>query len=129
MGTGAQLGVVMSSMASQWLFFSSPSPVSPGPTVSADTPTGQFLRDPDSLCSTISWRDEEDRVIWVYKIQVGGGGGHSQEGEDDHALLASEHGCWSVAVCLWSLRRGASGACCNEQTWSQLITWQWRPTQ
>lgn len=35
------------------------------------TPTDQFLKDPDSLCSTISWRDEEDRVIWVYKIQVG----------------------------------------------------------
>lgn len=33
------------------------------------TPTEQFLRDPDSLCSTISWRDEEDRVIWIYKIQ------------------------------------------------------------
>ena len=34
------------------------------------TPTSQFIKDPDSLCSTISWRDEEDRVIWVYKIQV-----------------------------------------------------------
>ncbi|GLC34702.1 hypothetical protein PLESTB_001232400 [Pleodorina starrii] len=33
------------------------------------TPTEQFRRDPDSLCSTVSWRDEEDRVIWVYKIQ------------------------------------------------------------
>ncbi len=34
------------------------------------TPTEQFLKDPDSLCSTVSWRDEEDRVIWVYKVQV-----------------------------------------------------------
>ena len=34
------------------------------------TPKEQFLKDPDSLCSTVSWRDEEDRVIWVYKIQV-----------------------------------------------------------
>ncbi|KAG2430508.1 hypothetical protein HXX76_010031 [Chlamydomonas incerta] len=33
------------------------------------TPTEQFRRDPESLCSTVSWRDEEDRVIWVYKIQ------------------------------------------------------------
>ncbi|KXZ43272.1 hypothetical protein GPECTOR_96g738 [Gonium pectorale] len=33
------------------------------------TPTDQFRRDPESLCSTVSWRDEEDRVIWVYKIQ------------------------------------------------------------
>ncbi|PNW75891.1 hypothetical protein CHLRE_12g556250v5 [Chlamydomonas reinhardtii] len=33
------------------------------------TPTEQFRRDPESLSSTVSWRDEEDRVIWVYKIQ------------------------------------------------------------
>ncbi len=39
------------------------------------TPTDQFRKDPDSLCSTISWRDEEDRVTWVYKIQVGEVGG------------------------------------------------------
>lgn len=36
------------------------------------TPIEQFLKDPDALCSTVSWRDEEDRCIWVYKIQVGG---------------------------------------------------------
>lgn len=30
---------------------------------------GQFRRDPESLCSRISWRDEEDRVEWVYTIQ------------------------------------------------------------
>ncbi|KAF5841669.1 septin-like protein [Dunaliella salina] len=29
----------------------------------------QWLKDPESLCSTVSWRDEEDRTIWVYKIQ------------------------------------------------------------
>mmetsp|Transcript_9217 Transcript_9217/g.19716 ORF Transcript_9217/g.19716 Transcript_9217/m.19716 type:complete len:478 (-) Transcript_9217:817-2250(-) len=33
------------------------------------TPTEQFRKDPESLCSTVSWRDEEDRIIWVYKIQ------------------------------------------------------------
>lgn len=33
------------------------------------TPTEQFKKDPDSLISTVTWRDEEDRVIWVYKIQ------------------------------------------------------------
>ncbi|MEW5302830.1 MAG: hypothetical protein WDW36_005573 [Sanguina aurantia] len=33
------------------------------------TPVSQFSRDPESLCSTISWRDEEDRCIWVYRIQ------------------------------------------------------------
>jgi hypothetical protein len=34
------------------------------------TPADQFLKDPDSLCSTVTWKDEEDRVIWVYRIQV-----------------------------------------------------------
>lgn len=34
------------------------------------TPTDQFIKDPDSLCSTISWRDEDDRIIWVYRMQV-----------------------------------------------------------
>lgn len=33
------------------------------------TPADQFLKDPDSLCSTVTWKDEEDRVIWVYRIQ------------------------------------------------------------
>lgn len=33
------------------------------------TPTEQFIRDPESLCSTVTWKDEEDRVIWVYRIQ------------------------------------------------------------
>lgn len=35
------------------------------------TPADQFVKDPDSLCSTVTWKDEEDRVIWVYRIQVG----------------------------------------------------------
>ncbi len=34
------------------------------------TPAEQFVKDPDSLCSTVTWKDEEDRVIWVYRIQV-----------------------------------------------------------
>jgi hypothetical protein len=34
------------------------------------TPADQFLKDPDSLCSTVTWKDEEDRVVWVYRIQV-----------------------------------------------------------
>lgn len=34
------------------------------------TPTSQFVKDPDSLCSTVTWKDEEDRAIWVYRIQV-----------------------------------------------------------
>eukprot|EP00775_Hariotina_reticulata_P002608 gene2608-2910_t len=33
------------------------------------TPADQFIKDPDSLCSTVTWKDEEDRVIWVYRIQ------------------------------------------------------------
>lgn len=35
----------------------------------SETTMGQFRRDPESLCSRISWRDEEDRVEWVYTIQ------------------------------------------------------------
>ena len=35
------------------------------------TPGDKFFKDPDSLCTTISWRDEDDRTIWIYKIQVG----------------------------------------------------------
>eukprot|EP00882_Tetradesmus_deserticola_P033495 GHRQ01038268.1.p1 GENE.GHRQ01038268.1~~GHRQ01038268.1.p1 ORF type:complete len:196 (+),score=70.07 GHRQ01038268.1:964-1551(+) len=34
------------------------------------TPADQFIKDADSLCSTVTWKDEEDRVIWVYRIQV-----------------------------------------------------------
>ena len=30
----------------------------------------QFDRDPESLCSTISWEDEEDRVKWVWKVSL-----------------------------------------------------------
>ncbi|KAF6259065.1 septin-like protein [Scenedesmus sp. NREL 46B-D3] len=33
------------------------------------TPADQFVKDADSLCSTVTWKDEEDRVIWVYRIQ------------------------------------------------------------
>ena len=33
------------------------------------TPTEQFVKDPESLCSTVTWKDEDDRVIWVYRIQ------------------------------------------------------------
>lgn len=44
------------------------------------TPADQFLKDPDSLCSTVTWKDEEDRVIWVYRIQVRKGGGRGEGG-------------------------------------------------
>ena len=29
----------------------------------------QFLEDPESLCSTVSWEDNIDKVKWVYKVQ------------------------------------------------------------
>ena len=29
----------------------------------------QFLDDPESLCSTVSWDDTNDKVKWVYKVQ------------------------------------------------------------
>jgi septin family protein len=35
----------------------------------SSTPAAQFARDPESLCTTVTWRDEEDRVVWVYRVQ------------------------------------------------------------
>lgn len=57
------------------------------------TPADQFLKDPDSLCSTVTWKDEEDRVIWVYRIQVGHG--------DDRSPVSS-----SAAISTNSYRSG-----------------------
>lgn len=34
-----------------------------------ETNIEQFCRDPDSLCSCITWEDTDDRVVWVYKVQ------------------------------------------------------------
>lgn len=28
-----------------------------------------FQNTPESLCSTVTWKDEEDRIIWVYRVQ------------------------------------------------------------
>ena len=33
-----------------------------------ETSPEQFRRDPDSLCSTISWEDTEDTTTWVYQV-------------------------------------------------------------
>lgn len=33
----------------------------------SSTPADVFRRDPGSLCSSVSWKDEEDRVVWVYR--------------------------------------------------------------
>lgn len=64
------------------------------------TPTDQFRRDPDSLCSTVSWRDEEDRVIWVYKIQVcGGGGSHGRVPVAYNAFVFSQRSHMVVLEC------------------------------
>jgi septin family protein len=35
----------------------------------SSTPAAQFASDPESLCTTVTWRDEEDRVVWVYRVQ------------------------------------------------------------
>ncbi|KAK9829836.1 hypothetical protein WJX72_008171 [[Myrmecia] bisecta] len=35
----------------------------------SETSHAQFRRDPESLCSTIEWKDEVDKVLWVYKVQ------------------------------------------------------------
>lgn len=37
----------------------------------------QFLEDPESLCSTVSWDDNTDKVKWVYKVQDTPGNHHT----------------------------------------------------
>lgn len=45
----------------------------------------QFLDDPDSLCSTVSWEDASDKVKWIYKVQDTPGYG------DDLNIMNSIH--------------------------------------
>lgn len=30
----------------------------------------RFVRNPNSLCTSVSWRDDEDRITWTYTMQV-----------------------------------------------------------
>eukprot|EP00803_Ostreobium_quekettii_P005029 evm.model.scf_1938.3 EVM.evm.TU.scf_1938.3 scf_1938:15823-21218(-) len=54
----------------------------------SETTMGQFRREPDSLCSQISWRDDEDRVEWVYTIQdTPGYGDEINMGKNIHAMV------------------------------------------
>jgi hypothetical protein len=70
------------------------------------TPMEQFKRDPEALCSTVTWRDEEDRVVWVLKMQVGqedagGARGQGVAGDEDavlHCDLAGRGGQGGVGA-------------------------------
>lgn len=33
----------------------------------SETSVDDFVKDPESLCSTLIWEDEADRVTWVYR--------------------------------------------------------------
>ena len=35
-----------------------------------ETSPEQFRKNPDSLCSTITWEDEEDTTTWVYQASL-----------------------------------------------------------
>ena len=35
-----------------------------------ETSPEQFRRDPDSLCTTISWEDEDESISWVYQVRL-----------------------------------------------------------
>ena len=34
-----------------------------------ETSPEQFRKNPDSLCSTVTWEDEEDTTTWVYQAR------------------------------------------------------------
>lgn len=33
----------------------------------SETSHKEFLKNPDSLCSTLIWEDEDDRTTWIYR--------------------------------------------------------------
>ena len=41
-------------------------------TSSAGTETSaeQFRKNPEVLCSSISWESDSDRTVWVYKVRL-----------------------------------------------------------
>ncbi|WIA38640.1 hypothetical protein OEZ86_001950 [Tetradesmus obliquus] len=44
-----------------------------------NTPLGQFLKDPDSLITRVTWKDEQDKVVWVFRVQDTPGYGDDQD--------------------------------------------------
>ena len=42
-----------------------------------ETSPEQFRKNPDSLCSTITWEDEEDTTTWVYQASLSQTAGHN----------------------------------------------------
>lgn len=74
------------------------------------TPTEQFVKDPESLCSTVTWKDEDDRVIWVYRIQDTPGYG------DDLDVMNHIN---MIIKCVLGCVRGVAGWSCNA-VWLQI---------
>eukprot|EP00882_Tetradesmus_deserticola_P022055 GHRQ01023938.1.p1 GENE.GHRQ01023938.1~~GHRQ01023938.1.p1 ORF type:complete len:271 (+),score=108.95 GHRQ01023938.1:787-1599(+) len=44
-----------------------------------NTPLNQFLKDPDSLITRVTWKDEQDKVVWVFRVQDTPGYGDDQD--------------------------------------------------
>ncbi len=73
----------------------------------------QFLEDPESLCSTVSWDDTADKVKWIYKVQDTPGTPHAVQqfclkfcAEADHTCVGAMVTCMShLAITFWSQLR------------------------
>ena len=35
-----------------------------------ETSAEQFRKNPEVLCSSVSWESESDRTVWVYKVRI-----------------------------------------------------------
>eukprot|EP00775_Hariotina_reticulata_P008769 gene8769-8948_t len=44
-----------------------------------NTPLAQFLKDPDSLITRVTWKDEQDKVVWVFRVQDTPGYGDDED--------------------------------------------------
>eukprot|EP00879_Flechtneria_rotunda_P011653 GHRR01012173.1.p1 GENE.GHRR01012173.1~~GHRR01012173.1.p1 ORF type:complete len:312 (+),score=71.88 GHRR01012173.1:298-1233(+) len=44
-----------------------------------NTPLNQFVKDPDSLITRVTWKDEHDKVVWVFRVQDTPGYGDDED--------------------------------------------------
>lgn len=54
------------------------------------TPLNQFMKDPDSLITRVTWKDEQDKIVWVFRVQDTPGYGDDQD-ISRHIELIVEH--------------------------------------
>jgi hypothetical protein len=47
-----------------------PRPPPPPPTPARPVAAAQFQKDPESLCTRLEWKDDQDKVLWVFRMQV-----------------------------------------------------------